>query len=52
MKRLTVLTLAALVVAQLVGCGGASSGAGAAPPPPQGVSGLSMPKSVSVVTAN
>jgi hypothetical protein len=51
MKALTLLALAALLAAELAGCGGSSPAAGAASPPPT-VTGLSTPKSVSVVTAN
>ncbi len=51
MKTFALLTLAIWTAASLTGCGGASSASGATPPP-VGVNGLSVPKSVAVVTAN
>ena len=53
MKTLTFLALATLAAAALTGCSRSSPAASVAPvPPPAAVTSLSMPKSVSVVTAN
>ncbi len=52
MKTFALLTLAIWTAANLAACGGSSAGSGAAPPPPAAVNGLTMPKSVAVVTAN
>jgi len=52
MKTFALLTLAIWTAANLSACGGASADASAVPPPPPDVNGLTMPKSVAVVTAN
>lgn len=53
MKIFSLLALAALAVTALESCGGTSPApAATSNPPPPAVTGLSMPKSVSVVTAN
>ena len=53
MKSLTLVVLATLLAVALNGCGGTSPApAATSNPPPPAVTGLSTPKSVSVVTAN
>ena len=53
MKTVAVLAMAMIATVLLAGCGGGSSPTTTTDnPPPAKVTGLSTPKSVSVVTAN
>jgi len=52
MKAFLILLAALALALQLAACGGGSSSSPGATSAPAGISGVSTPKSVSVVTAN